>query len=75
MKSKNLIKSVAASVALAVAAIAQAAYPDKVITLIAPYSAGGDSDLAARNFAAAAQKALGSPVIVVNKVSSVDAAT
>lgn len=70
MKSKNLIKSVAASVALAVAAIAQAAYPDKVITLIAPYSAGGDSDLAARNFAAAAQKALGSPVIVVNKVGA-----
>ena len=38
-----------------------------MITLIAPYSPGGDSDMAARNFAAAAQKALGTPVIVVNK--------
>ncbi len=46
---------------------AQGGYPNKPITLIAPYSAGGDSDLAARNFAAAAQRALGVPVIVVNK--------
>lgn len=46
---------------------AQSAYPNKPITVIAPYSAGGDSDLAARTFAAAAQRLLGVPVIVVNK--------
>jgi tripartite-type tricarboxylate transporter receptor subunit TctC len=47
-------------------AIAQT-YPNKPITLIAPYAAGGDSDIAARNFAASAQKALGQPIIVVNR--------
>ena len=43
-------------------AMAQAPYPNRTITLIAPYSAGGDADLAARNFAAAAQRALGQAV-------------
>ena len=45
-------------------------YPDKPITLIAPYSAGGDSDLAARNFAAAFTKATGHSMVVVNKVGA-----
>jgi tripartite-type tricarboxylate transporter receptor subunit TctC len=42
-------------------------YPNRPITVIAPYSAGGDSDLAARNFGAAAQPLLGQPVVVINK--------
>ncbi len=42
-------------------------YPSKPITLISPYAAGGDADFAARNFAAAAQKALGQAVVVVNR--------
>jgi tripartite-type tricarboxylate transporter receptor subunit TctC len=45
----------------------QEAYPNKPINLIAPYSAGGDSDLAARAFAAFAQAPLGQTVVVVNK--------
>ena len=48
-------------------ALAQDAYPNKPINLIAPYSAGGDSDLAARVFAAYAQGPLGQTVIVINK--------
>lgn len=48
-------------------ALAQDAYPSRAITLISPYSAGGDADLAARNFAAAAQRALGQTVVVMNK--------
>lgn len=62
-----------ACVAMAVAAapaMAQSAWPSRPITVIAPYSAGGDADLAARNFAAAAQKALGQTVIVMNKVGA-----
>lgn len=71
MDSKKLFKVVIGTVALAAAAhAAHAAYPEKPITLVAPYSAGGDSDIAARNFAAAAQKALGTPVIVLNKVGA-----
>ena len=46
------------------------AYPNRTITVIAPYSAGGDADLAARNFAAAAQKVLGQTVVVMNRVGA-----
>lgn len=52
------------------AAMAQGAYPNRAITLIAPYSVGGDADLAARNFAAAAQRALGQAVLVLNKTGA-----
>ena len=45
-------------------------YPSRTITVISPYSAGGDADLAARNFAAAAQRALGQPVVVVDKTGA-----
>ena len=48
-------------------ALAEEPYPTRTISLIAPYSVGGDADLAARNFAAAAQLALGQPVVVLNK--------
>lgn len=52
-------------------AFAQAgAYPARPITLIAPYSVGGDADLAARNFAPAAQQALGQPVVVQNRTGA-----
>ncbi|MGO4391763.1 Bug family tripartite tricarboxylate transporter substrate binding protein [Variovorax sp. M-6] len=51
-------------------AVAQDPYPNRPITVISPYSAGGDADLAARNFAAAAQRALSQAVVVVNKVGA-----
>ncbi|RCW67475.1 tripartite tricarboxylate transporter substrate binding protein [Pseudorhodoferax soli] len=51
-------------------AAAQSGYPDRPITVVAPYSAGGDADLAARTFAAAATRALGQPVVVLNKVGA-----
>ena len=59
---------------LIVAAIAGSAYaqdyPNKPITLIAPYAAGGDSDASGRNLSAVAQKYLGQPVIVQNVVGA-----
>ena len=45
-------------------------YPNRPITLIAPYAAGGDADMAARTFAAAAARALGQPVLVLNKTGA-----
>ncbi len=51
-------------------AFAQSSYPDKAITVVAPYSPGGDADIAGRNFAAAAQKVLGQPVVVINKTGA-----
>ncbi len=44
-----------------------AEYPVKPITLVSPYGAGGDSDIAARVWAEFAKKELGQPVLVVNK--------
>jgi Uncharacterized protein conserved in bacteria len=48
-------------------AMAQSDYPSRSITVVAPYSAGGDSDAAARNFAQSASEALKVPVVVLNK--------
>ena len=47
--------------------VVSAAYPEKVINWIIPWSAGGRTDVAARIFAPALEKQLGKPVIVVNK--------
>ncbi|MEN9629351.1 MAG: hypothetical protein RJA10_2578, partial [Pseudomonadota bacterium] len=44
--------------------------PNRPITVVSPFSAGGDADLAARTFAAAAQKLLGQAVVVVNKTGA-----
>ena len=45
-------------------------YPNKPITLIAPYAAGGDSDLAGRNLAATAAKFTGQPLVMQNIVGA-----
>jgi tripartite-type tricarboxylate transporter receptor subunit TctC len=42
-------------------------YPDKPITVIVPFSAGGGLDLVARSFERSALKYLGQPLVVVNK--------
>ena len=52
------------------AASAPAAYPEKPITFVVPFSAGGDADLAGRNLAAAAQQYLKQPVVVSNRVGA-----
>lgn len=54
------------SLACAGAALADG-YPEKPITLVAPYSAGGASDLAARALASVVPNYLGQQVMVVNK--------
>ncbi|QUJ70236.1 tripartite tricarboxylate transporter substrate binding protein (plasmid) [Photobacterium sp. GJ3] len=46
-------------------------YPDKAITLVAPYSAGGASDIAARSLALVAQKYTDdTPIVVINKTGN-----
>ena len=45
-----------------------ATYPDRAITIVVPYPAGGLSDLGARIVAEAMEKHLKQPVVVVNKV-------
>ncbi len=60
-----------ALVALAAAlfvSIAAAAYPERPITLIVPWGAGGGTDATARIIGALMEKELGQPVNVVNRV-------
>jgi tripartite-type tricarboxylate transporter receptor subunit TctC len=47
--------------------MAQASYPEKPVTLVVPFSAGGSTDLAARAIADAIATHLGQSVVVVNK--------
>jgi tripartite-type tricarboxylate transporter receptor subunit TctC len=56
----------AATIALSVASPARA-FPDKEITLIVNYGAGGGTDLSSRVLAEAAEKILGQPIRVENK--------
>ena len=51
--------TVVATALVSASALAQSGYPNRSITVVAPYSPGGDADLAARNFAAAAQREIG----------------
>ncbi len=58
---------------LAVAALsnaAWAAYPDKPVTLVVPYSAGGPTDVVARLLGGAMTRSLGQTVIVENKTGA-----
>ena len=45
-------------------------YPNKAVTIVSPYSAGGNADLAARALAVTAAKSLGQPVVVVNRTGA-----
>ena len=45
-------------------------YPNKPITLVAPYGPGGASDLSARLIAGAAPRYLGQPVLAINKTGA-----
>jgi tripartite-type tricarboxylate transporter receptor subunit TctC len=49
------------------AAQAQAAYPERPITLIVPWGAGGGTDATARIVASLLEKELGQPINVVNR--------
>jgi tripartite-type tricarboxylate transporter receptor subunit TctC len=72
--SKRLIgKTVIAGALMAAlgtgTALAQS-YPNKTITLVAPYAVGGDSDFSGRNLSVVASKLIGQSVIVTNIVGA-----
>ncbi|MDO5290662.1 MAG: tripartite tricarboxylate transporter substrate binding protein [Pseudomonadota bacterium] len=59
--------ALAASLLAAPLAVAQAAYPQRAVTLVAPYPAGGASDVLARLLARKLEEQLGKPVVVDNR--------
>jgi tripartite-type tricarboxylate transporter receptor subunit TctC len=67
---KRLIASLAGAAVLLAAVLAlpvQAAYPERPITLVVPWGAGGGTDAVARILAALLEKDLQQPVNVVNR--------
>src|SRR6266403_1321825 len=71
MNRRDLLKATAvlplAQAALSNSAFAQTAWPTRNITMIVPFPAGGQADLAARPVALALERILGKPVIVDNR--------
>ena len=65
------LTTLAAAFTLAGAASAQAqAYPNKIITMVVPFTAGGPTDRVARDLGEAMRKSLGQQVIVENTVGA-----
>src|SRR5690606_36970727 len=66
-----LLKGLAAPLAaLALCSHAQAAFPDKAITLIVPFNAGTTPDIVSRLLADAVSRDIGQPVVVMNRVGA-----
>jgi tripartite-type tricarboxylate transporter receptor subunit TctC len=64
---KSMSRAVLALALTLVAGAAAAAYPDRPITLIVPWAAGGGTDATARIIGTLLEKELGQPVNVVNR--------
>ena len=58
---------IAAAMLVATTASAQAAWPERPVSLIVPWAAGGGTDAVARMLAAGLEKELGKPVNVINR--------
>jgi tripartite-type tricarboxylate transporter receptor subunit TctC len=68
MLRRKLLAAVAAVAALGLAhGGAEAAYPERPITIIVPWGAGGGTDATARILASLMEQELGQPVTVVNR--------
>jgi tripartite-type tricarboxylate transporter receptor subunit TctC len=64
------IRALCATALLALAGAASASYPDKPITLIAPWAPGGSTDILARALGERLSKSLGQTVIVDNRAGA-----
>ena len=73
MKLNSMLVGVAALVAGAFSVPALAAYPDKPVTVICPWTAGGGTDVLLRALSKAAEKHLGQTINVVNQTGGAGA--
>ena len=70
-KSLSAVGAAAACLlALFAAPSAEAAWPERMITIVVPFPAGGLTDVAARHFATGLQEELKQPVVVENRVGA-----
>jgi tripartite-type tricarboxylate transporter receptor subunit TctC len=63
------MKKLLIACAAAFAATGALAYPEKTVTIVVPFAAGGPTDKVARDFAEAVRKPLGNPTIVIDNVA------
>ncbi|MCR5885364.1 tripartite tricarboxylate transporter substrate binding protein BugD [Rhizobacter sp. J219] len=63
------MKKLLIACAAAFAATSASAYPEKTLTIVVPFAAGGPTDKVARDFAEAVRKPLGNPTIVIDNVA------
>jgi tripartite-type tricarboxylate transporter receptor subunit TctC len=73
MMTRALVTLLTLTLAIPLSAGAQEPFPARPITLVAPFPPGGVADLTARPVAAAMEKVLKSPVVVVNKTGAAGA--
>lgn len=70
LKTMLMASMVAFAAGLAAPALAQATFPDRPISLVVPFAAGGPTDVVARMIAIPMSKALGQTVLVDNTVGA-----
>lgn len=63
------MKKLLIACAAAIATTGAFAYPEKTVTIVVPFAAGGPTDKVARDFAEAVRKPLGNATIVVDNVA------
>ena len=63
-----MMKKLSIALAAATLAVAAQAFPDKPITIVVPFAAGGPTDKVARDFAEALRKQLNNATVVVENV-------
>jgi tripartite-type tricarboxylate transporter receptor subunit TctC len=69
--SRFLAATAAAALMLGVSpASAQEHFPSRPVTIVVPFTTGGDADLSARNLAPALQKVIGQSVVVQNRAGA-----
>jgi tripartite-type tricarboxylate transporter receptor subunit TctC len=73
MKTKQLLSSLIVGAAMAAAAVAHAAFPEKPITVIVPFPPGGSTDSIARAIGPKVSQTLGQPWIVDNRAGATGA--
>ncbi|MFC7737885.1 tripartite tricarboxylate transporter substrate binding protein [Roseomonas sp. GCM10028921] len=64
---RRQLATLAASAALLAARPARAAWPERAVTLIVAFPAGGGTDVAARTLARFMERELGQPIVVLNR--------